>query len=425
VSIKIKQGIGLEVYPASIDFGGVEIYTEVKEAKVTIKETWGYKSINSVVIKKTGGSEGISVSPTSVPGIPPEGSDTVTFTLQFRGEAELGKVYSWSYSVDTGNAGSKTIMMSAEALPPDLSTINSELNALKGSSTAQYSATGTAISESRSMLDVSKKKELSAEDWNSVMSLSTQTATVLNLANKYLDSEDKSKAFFDLQSAATLSESMSNDAGSISDSDVRSHAKKSADALNNLINEILSNSASDFEKIGHNTETTNYLEAAKAYKCAASAYELLGDTKGKTCKHSFEEMVKNHDDSVIGANENRVNAERKLMLLEPELSEIGGVHLLLNPFAYDDVSGGYDNAISTYSDVIEKYGHAGEVRMKGDAETRFDAIKEQWKSIAMLFYAYVVFLSVIFVLVVFRLSKGIVDYNRDSGEIMLGNVINP
>ncbi len=424
-SIEIKYGVGLEVSPTSKNFGGVEIFTEERDVKLTLRETFGYKSINNVLIKKISGPGWISISPASISGIPPEGSDIVTFTLQFRGEAETGKEYEWVYSVDTENAGSKTMTVLAEALPPDLSTIISELNSLKSGSTARYPATGTAISKSLSMLDAAKKKVLSAEDWNFVMSTSTQTVTVLNLLNKYSDSEDKSMAFSNLRSGAALSEFVSGSAYSISDGGVRSHAKKSVEDLDNLVSNMLSEAASYFEKRGSSYENANYLEAAKAYKCAASAYELLGDTKCETYKHSFEEMVKQHDDLVISANENRVNAERELMLLEPKLSEIGSVHVILNPFAYDDVSSGYDYALSTYSGVIEKYRHAGEVRMKSDSESRFSELKKDWKSISTLFFAYMVFLSIIFILVVFRLSKGVVDYLRDSGEIMLGDVVNP
>jgi len=425
VSIGIKYGVRLEVSPTRKNFGGVEIFTEERDVKVTLKETLGYKSINNVLIKKISGPGWISISPTSIPGIPPEGSDIVTFTLKFRGEAETGKEYEWVYSVETGNAGSKTVTMLAEALPPDLSAIISELNSLKSGDTARYPETGTAISKSLDMLDAAKKKVLSAEDWNFVMSTATQTVTVLNLLNKYLGSEDKSMAFSNLQSGAMLSKFVSGNAYSIFDGEVRSHAKKSAEGLDKLVSNLLSEAASYFESRGHNSENTNYLEAARAYKCAASAYELLGDSKSDTYKHSFEEMVKRHDELVISANENRVNAERELKLLEPELLEIGNAHVILNPFAYDDISGGYDYALSTYSDVIEKYGRAGEVRMKGDAEKRFSEIKKNWMFISTLFYAYMLFLSIIFVLVVFRLSKGVVDYLRDSGEIMLGDVVNP
>ena len=424
-SIKIEYGIGLDVSPISKDLKRVEIYTEEKDVKVTLKETLGYKSINNVLIKKVSGPEWISVSPTGIPGIPPEGSDTVTFTLKFRGEAEVGKEYKWTYSVDTENAGSKTITLKAKA-DLDRSKVIAELNALKSSTVAQrYPAARTAISESLSMIDVPEEKVLIAEDWGFAMSAATQTATVLNLTNKYLDDKERSMAFSNLQSGAMLSKFVSSNAGSIADSEVRSHAKESADALDNLMSNILSEAASYFEEKGQKSETTNYLEAAKAYKCTATAYELLGDTKGETYKHNFEEMVKQHDDLVIGANENRVNAERELMLLEPKLSEIGSVHVILNPFAYDDVSSGYYYALSTYSDVIEKYGHAGEVRMKSDSENRFSELKKDGKSISTLFFAYMVFLSIIFMLVVFRLSKGVVDYLRDSGEIMLGDVVNP
>lgn len=425
-SIEIKYGVRLEVSPTSKDLKRVEIYTEEKDVKVNLKETLGYKSINNVLIKKVSGPEWISVSPTGIPGIPPEGSDTVTFTLKFRGEAEVGKEYNWIYSVDTENAGSKTITLKAKA-DIDRSKVISELNALKSSTVAQrYPAARTAISESLSMIDVPEEKVLIAEDWGFVMSTATQTATVLNLLNKYLDDKEKSMAFSNLRSGATLAKFVSSNANSISDGEVRSHTKESADALDNLVSNILSEAASYFEKRGQNYETTNYLEAAKAYKCTATAYELLGgDTKGETYKHSFEEMVKQHDDLVIGANENRVNAERELMLLEPKLSGVGSLHVILNPFVYDDVSSGYDYALSMYSSIIEKYGHAGEVRMEGEAESRFDEVKEQWALISTLFYAYMVFLGVIFAFVVFRLSKGVVDYSRDSSEIMLGKVVNP
>jgi hypothetical protein len=357
VSIKIEYGVGLRVSPTSKDFGGVEIYNEEKDVKVTVRETFGYKAINNVLIKKIKGLEGISVSPTTIPGIPPEGSDTVTFTLKFRGEATMGKEYEWTYSIETGNAGKGTITLRAMA-EPGVDKIILELNSLKSSSVARYPATGTAISESLSMLDVAEKTKPSTKDWDYVMSTATQTATVLNLLNKYLDGDEKTKAFSNLQSGATLAKSVSSNAGSISNSGVRSHAKESADALDNLMNEMLSEAAAFFESRGHNYENTNYLEAAKAYKCAATSYELLGDTKSETYKHSFEKMVKEHDNRVIGANEDRVNAERKLILVKPELSEIGGIPLLLNPFAYDDVASGYKYALSTYSDVIEKYGAA-------------------------------------------------------------------
>jgi hypothetical protein len=63
--------------------------------------------------------------------------------------------------------------------------------------------------------------------------------------------------------------------------------------------------------------------------------------------------------------------------------------------------------------------------MKNDAENQFSEIKKTWGLISALFYAYLVFLSILFVLVVFGLSKGVVNYLRDSGEIMLGDVVNP
>jgi len=275
------------------------------------------------------------------------------------------------------------------------------------------------------MLNAAKAKALSADDWNGVMSIATQTLTVFKSVNKYLDSQDKFKDFSNVQSGAALVVSMAGTARGISDSQVHSPAQNTVASLNQVIDAILLKEAAEFEALGKRYEPTNKLEAAKAYKCAAAAYELLGNSKCTTCKQRFEDMVKAHDDLVGTANEIRVDTERALLLVEPELSNVGASKLLLNPFAYDEVSTTYTSAVTSYDAVIEKYGHAGEVRMQGDANDRLNEVAAEWKSISFLFSVYMLFLIVIFVLVVIRLSKGIADYQRDSREITLANVVNP
>ena len=426
VTIKIEQRVSLYVSPTTIDFDGVEILTEEKEMKVTLSETLGYKSVRDITIGKIRGPAWISVSPTSFYGIPPEESDTATFALLFRGEAIVGKVSNWEYLVETANAGTHKITISAEALPPDLSVIYNDLSSINQKDIYKRSEAKETVSESITVLDISKAKELSGEDWGHVISVATQTATALKSMNEFTEAkgEEKEKFFPKLVVATTLSQLVKGSAMSISDLEIRSHATKGSSALEGLTKEVLTEAASYFEDVGRDSEASNCLEAVKAYSSAAKAYELLGDSQKageygeKTSK--FSDM---HDNLVTTANDDRVQAEMKIPHIRSKLSEIAGSTVLLNPFAYEKVSTGYDFAKSKYTESIKRYEVAGEKRMAEDSSKRLTELKEEWKFLWTAFCIYMIILTFLFSFIVFRLTKGTADFLRDSAEERLGDVV--
>ena len=426
VTIKIEHKVSLYVSPTTMGFSGVEILTEEKEMKVTLSETLGYKSVRDVTISKISGPAWISVSPTSFYGIPPEESDTTTFILLFRGEAIVGKVSNWEYLVETANAGTHKITISAEALPPDLSVIYNDLSSINQKDIYKRSEAKETVSESITVLDISKAKELSGEDWGHVISVATQTATALKSMNEFTEAkgEEKEKLFPKLVVATTLSQLVKGSAMSISDLEIRSHATKGSSALEGLTKEVLTEAASYFEDVGRDSEASNCLEAVKAYSSAAKAYELLGDSQKageygeKTSK--FSDM---HDNLVTTANDDRVQAEMKIPHIRSKLSEIAGSTVLLNPFAYEKVSTGYDFAKSKYTESIKRYEVAGEKRMAEDSEKRRTELKEEWEFLWTAFCIYMIILTFLFSFIVFRLTKGTADFLRDSAEERLGDVV--
>lgn len=426
VTIKVEHGVALSVSPASINFGGVEILTEEKEQKVTLSETFGYKSVRDVTISKISGPAWISISPTSFYGIPPEESDTATFILLFRGEAMVGKVYNWEYVVETANAGTHKITISAEALPPDLSVIYKDLGSINQKDIYKRSEAKEIVSESITVLDIAKAKELSGEDWGHVISVATQTASALKSMDEFTGAKGEAKVelFPKLVVATTLTQLVKGSAVSISDFEIRSHAMKGSSALESLIKEVLTEAASYFVGIGRDSEASNCLEAVKAYSSAAEAYELLGDSqKADEYGEKTSEFSEMHDNLVTAANDDRVKAEMEIIHIRSKLSEIAGSTVLLNLFAYEKVSTGYDFAKSKYSEAIERYELAGEKRMAEDSSTRLTELKDEWEFLWMAFCIYMFILIVLFSFIVFRLTKGTADLLRDSAEERLGDVV--
>ncbi|MCK4244051.1 MAG: hypothetical protein KAX20_00320 [Candidatus Omnitrophica bacterium] len=426
VTIKIEQVVSLYVSPTTIDFNGVEILTEEKEMKVTLSETLGYKSVRDITIGKIRGPAWISVSPTSFYGIPPEESDTATFALFFRGEAIVGKVSNWEYVVESANAGTHKIIISAEALPPDLSVIYNDLGSINQKDIYKRSEAKEVVSESITVLDISKAKELSGEDWGHVISVATQTATALKSMDEFtgVEGEEKGRLFPKLLVATTLTQFVKGSAVSIADSEIRSHATKASSALESLIKGVLTEAALYFEDVGRDSEASNCLEAVKAYSSAAEAYELLGNPKkaeGYNIKTSV--FSEKHDNLVTIANDGRVQAEMEIAHHRSKLSEIAGSAVLLNPFAYERVSTGYDFANSKYSKAIKRYELAGEKRMAEDSSNRLTELKEEWKFLWTAFCIYMIILTFLFSFIVFRLTKGTADFLRDSAEERLGDVV--
>jgi len=426
VTIKIEHKVTLYVSPTTMGFSGVEILTEEKEMKVTLSETFGYKSVRDVTISKISGPAWISVSPTSFYGIPPEESDTTTFTLLFRGEAIVGKVSNWEYLVETANAGTHKITISAEALPPDLSVIYKDLSSINQKDIYKRSEAKEVVSESITVLDISKAKELSGEDWGHVISVATQTATALKSMDEFteVEGEEKGRLFPKLVVATTLTQFVKGSAVSIADSEIRSHATKASSALESLIKGVLAEAALYFEDVGRDSEASNCLEAVKAYSSAAEAYELLGNPKkaeGYNIKTSV--FSEKHDNLVTTANDGRVQAEMEIAHHRSKLSEIAGSAVLLNPFAYEKVSTGYDFANSKYSEAIKRYELAGEKRMAEDSSNRLAELKGQWKFLWTAFCIYMIILTFLFSFIVFRLTKGTADFLRDTAEERLGDVV--
>lgn len=426
VTIKVEHGVALSVSPASINFGGVEILTEEKEQKVTLSETFGYKSVRDVTISKISGPVWITVSPTSFYGIPPEESDTATFVLLFRGETIVGKVYNWEYVVETANAGTHKITISAEALPPDLSVIYKDLGSINQKDIYKRSEAKEIVSESITVLDIAKAKELSGEDWGHVISVATQTATALKSMDEFTEAkgEAKGELFPKLVVATTLTQLVKGSAVSISDFEIRSHATKGSSALESLIKGVLTEAASYFVGIGRDSEASNCLVAVKAYSSAAEAYELLGDSqKADEYGEKTSHFLKWHDNLVTTANDDRVEAEMEISSQKSRLSEIAGSTVLLNPFAYEKVSTGYDFAKSKYFGAIKRYELAGKKRMAEDSSTLLTELKDEWEFLWMAFCIYMIILIVLFSFIVFRLTKGTVDLLRDSAEERLGDVV--
>jgi hypothetical protein len=426
VTIQIEHGVKLVVSPTRMDFGGVEILTEEKEQKVTLRETFGYKSVRDVTITKTSGPPWISVTPASFYGIPPEESDTASLSLLFRGETIVGKIFEWEYAVKTANAGTHKITMSAEALPPDLAAIYSDLNSIKLRPIFKHPKAKEAVSECITALDIAKAKELSGNDWGHVISVATQTTTALASMDEFTEArgEEKGTLFPKLVVATTLTQLVTGNAKSILDREIQAHAAAGSSALDGLTKEVLPDAAVYFDAVGRESEDTNCLETVKAYTSAAEAHDLLGDSqKAALYEEKTAQFSALHDELVTTANDGRVESELTITHVRSKLSELAGSAVLLNPFAYDKVSAGYDFAKYNYGAAIKKYEFAGETRMAEDSSTRLNELKKEWWFLWIAFCIYMSLLILLFSFILFRLTKGTAEFLRDSAEKRLGDVI--
>jgi hypothetical protein len=429
ISVDIAHGVEFAVSPTTITFGKVEIMSQASKS-VKLQEKLGYKSVKNVAISKSSGPEWMTLQPASIYGIPAGESDTIAFNLYFRGEAELGTQYDWSYNISS-DAGGATVSLSATAIPINVSKTSSEIDGMTSSGLYKnYAITEQIISNSKNMLSaaLSGSDSLTAEGWGYVALVASQSLTLLKSldnATSYIQKNDYDNASSKIVVAAASSKSIYANSKKIGGSTTKSYANKVSSAADSLSNEMLTKEIAYYEDRARTMKETNYLEAIKAYQNAATAYGLmLNPTKEAEYNTEASSLLLKHDKLIEKANGDRVDAEKVIISVEnSKLSKVGGGYALFNPFNFDTVSKSYKQTIDKYNGSIASYVQAGELRMSELASTRLDEIKGEWRAISEGFYIYMEILATIFIVILFRSVKGMAAYMRDSAEERLGDVV--
>ncbi len=128
VTVTITYCAKIEVSPSlgEIDFGSVRHGTTTNlENQITIKEVYGYKSVN-VALKISGENNWVSSSPSDTISISADEPQKIDFTIVAPDEPDHNQ-YSWTFSISAGEAGSATIPIKAYILmPPKLGRLHDE-----------------------------------------------------------------------------------------------------------------------------------------------------------------------------------------------------------------------------------------------------------------------------------------------------------
>ena len=415
VTVTVKHEVKFEMSSYSTDFGRVDVLKSVP-LEITLSEVFGYKDITSVKIVRDASQPGdgkddwMSVNlPAST--IPKGSSVALTFTLRFRGETLVGRTYSWRHLL-THSAGNGTIALKATATPIDIAVTKDALQTIQGSGSLDASnIAGKALE----MLSSSAE---SAEQWASVASISQASVTFLDAMEQVVlktGEGDHGAATNDLLVAGIAVDAMQKSAKT----QVQTNIHKMS---NDYITGILQKESLYFEKMAADAEDDR--TKIIAYRHAAITYELLNSPDQCSAAHKLAaESVSAYNQKIESANNNRVDAEDAVRRASEDLYQWGDAKLLVNPFAYDGTSDGYEFAVNLTETAANEYRAAGEQELYNASSARADQLNNHWLFLLSQFCMLMIGYILLFVGAVVWCVFAFMAFAADSREEEFGDVV--
>ncbi len=422
INVDIRYGVKLIVSQDKIDFGEVEILKQYSKT-ISLREYLGYKSAENIRIVKISGNDWMSVNPSTLVGIPPGESVSIEFTLEPRGEAIPGEKYSWIYEVRSLNANTVTIKLSAKVIIISCSDINSEFEKLKNEFN-KYGVLGGYSNIMDSTIDACEYAEnVGGKTYRNTCYVILKISNIFKNIGDYL--QDPNNKYLQLVFAGINLRSIPDDISEIPDSHLRNDLSLTYSELSSFFEKLAKAEAEKFYNIGKGYEHTNYLQASKSYEIASSIYTTINQEKAEETHKLSEKLSKKFNEIISEANDKSVKAQSLVEEAKKFMQKIGNDYYLINPLNYDDVSKRYLSAIGLYKEAINDYETAGDYVLKDYASEELKMLEEEWKVIKIRFIIYLVFLVVGFMIAMFRIIKGSLNYIRDVKELKIADDINP
>jgi len=419
IKVKIIHCVKLVVSQEKINFGDVEIMKPFTKT-IWLGEELGYKNIENVRIVKVSGNDWITVSPSSLAGIPAGKSVTVDFILKPRGEAVPGEIYMWTYEVRSSNANTVKITLKARVILTDLTK---KLKDLKFKLSGYNIPHSYANAVDTFINAYTYAEKVGGEDYRNTWLIASKMIYVLENVETYLSNPDEKASCLVL--AGLNLRNIEEDISKISNSELRNDVSSAYTYLKSFFEELARIEAKKYFEKGKENEDRNYLISALSYRISSSIYSTIDQKRAEDVHKLAEKMSKKFDEMVSKANDRRVKAMSLIDDARKLMQKIGNDYYLLNPLNYDDVSKMYASAMGLYEDAISDYKVAGELVLKDYASKELKIIEEEWESIKLRFFAYLAFLIIVFVLITYRVVKGTLNYISDVKELRGGNVVNP
>jgi tetratricopeptide (TPR) repeat protein len=384
-----------------------------------LSEALGCRDIKNVSIVRISGNDWMSVSPSSLAGIPAGKSVAIEFILTPRGEAVLGEGYSWTYEVRSSNANKVTIKLKARIIydiTGKLRNITSNLS--------KFDIPRGYVKAVDELIEAYRFSEkLGKDDYRNTLSVASKSQYVLEGIYAYLSNPDKNTSCLVL--AGLNLRNIPEDISNISNSQLRNDVNTAYTHLKSFFEELARIEAEKYFEKGKENEGKNYLISAQSYRVSSAIYSIIDQKKAKEIHNLAEEMSKKFDEFVGKANDKRVEAMSLIDDARKLMQKVGNDYCILNPLNYDDVSRMYESAMGLYEDAIKDYEVAGELVLKDYASRELNLVKEEWKEIKLRFFVYLAILIVVFVLVTYRVVKGTLNYVSDVRELRNGDIVNP
>jgi len=416
VRVTVEHAVKFEMASYNPNFGRVDVLKSVP-LEISLIETLGYKDITSVKIQREettmadGDDDWMSANlPSSI--IPKGGTVPLTFTLRFRGETTVGRIYTWQYFL-SHSAGNETITLKATAMPIDIEGTKSALTTMKASGNPEISnIAGMALSM------LSSSGAGSAEAWASVTSIAQSSVTFLDAMDRAIENVDGNNHEDSLDCllvARIAVETMHRSAKTQSQTNIYT-------ASNNLLITILRGESAYFERMAVDAEDDR--TRIIAYRHAATAYELLNDPeKSKTAGEMAEESISSYNLKIDIANDHHVNADDAIRRASEDLYRWGDAKLLVNPFVYDSTSYRYKFAINETGTSAEEYRAAGEFELCNESALRADELQNQWLFLLGQFLMLMIGYILVFACAVIWCVLAFMAFTADSREEEFGDVV--
>jgi hypothetical protein len=406
-----------------LDFGQITFETDkdYSQRSLVIMETGGFTPIEDLTITLESGEEGW-VTYTSKDYIPPGGREEIPFVVYLPQDASLGK-REWIYLIDTPYAGSDEFEARVQVYFPGIDDAVSYLEGrepIKG-----YPETQTLIHETLELLRVGRDKT-EIKKIAMVMSIYGGTRSFLNIleeATTSMETGDHSRAGDLLISAYDSINKIKIGNTNIYDADLKLYSS----SIETLAQETWKTGAEDalklLEEKALEYEETNYKSAALYYKRISRLYSLLGHPdSAEEYERKRLDLERRYTQSLEEASALQIEADSKVRQANALMFAFQDVLLVLNPFYYEEVSALYSDAIEGYARAGEKYRVAGEDREAAAKEDHARELAEKKEEIYLLFVAYGLFWTVLFVGLVARISLGLQRFRQDELDGLIGDV---
>jgi hypothetical protein len=433
--------------PTSIDFGSIELKErgyEEKRENITLTEFYLYKPVRNLRISKSGEYGNWLREEWDFAEIPPGESRTITLKIEPGLEA-VPKDYLWMYALSASEIGAKRMEVRAKIVPLNITKMIEDFQSFRETPLYRnYPSSESIISDGIGILEIIAGSEVSAEDWQKIPVLMKGTLSLLSSLNDGIvssEAENYGKTVESL-SAASVSTSTIESNSNLNNRDISGYATDMSASADQTTREVLMDAAKLLELRGWNIKKAvehalavneisglkaeeNVLESAISYQYAAILYGLLED-KEKRLENVYEESVlmDKHDELVSDATDLRIKAENtRSTSKENDLSRIGGIYLLLNPYNYDTFSTSYKTAESYLEDATKKYKVAGELLLYDQTKEDLNNLKGERRFILSLFIIMCIFYGVIFIDAIARIVGGTTAYFRDMYEREVGDML--